>query len=160
MTNAMIMNFEAMVIDELKPLQSIIEAVEERLRMKVEDDLKDEMGLASILSRKKELQREMEDIDEQLNRVLVSDGYSRDRGYYDFQSPFGKEVEARMALANGVIGAYRDMKKMAIRKVRLAEAPSSVAALLSDLSKEVMKMMGTAQTKLNELPQPRPENGQ
>jgi len=162
LTNAMIDNFEKMVKDELEPLQSVVDAVEERLRIKVEGDLKEEMGLIAILARKKELEREMEDIDAQLDRVLkVSGRYgSPDRGFYNFNSAFGKEVEARMATANGVIGAYRKMKKMAIREVRLVEAPAAVSDLLERLSGEVMKMMETAQGKLKELPVPRPEDGQ
>ena len=156
LSDTRIAQLETLVKQELKPLETVAEAIESRARFSIEVQLKSELGLRAVLEKKEQLESELKDVNDQLRNFIGDPDYhDRKSGFHDYSrdSIFGKEVAARMAQLNGVIGEWRIMKRKALRAVHLAEAPQAVANMMDKLQTEIPKMLVAFNTKMKELPQ-------
>lgn len=145
-----------MVDEELEPISTMVESVKERSRIQVEERLKRKLGLVAAFKKKKKLQAQLDELNQQIDRIVLAPGstYHRGNRFYEAKSVFGKEVAAAMTQLNGVVAEFEGIKKKAERAIWLADAPGVVATLIEGLGKKTAALNGKLVKKLKALPEP------
>lgn len=147
MTVSMIKMYEQMIEDDFDPIIKILQARGNAVKDTVIVDVKKDLGVYDLLTRKAKLELELAEVKEQIERktkaVRVPDATS-----WEYKSPIDLEVERRMEEINAPLTEAKRFRDGLMREIKLSTGTPEVRAVFGKLPAEIEEW----KTKVTRLP--------